>query len=328
MPRGRANARTTHARTVQEIAAQINASLGPDTIGFGSDSRFVVTHLPTGVLPVDVLLDGGLPRGRFTEFFGDFSTLKSYIALCAIASCQAEGGSAMLVDTEHSFDPEWGRSCGLVVDDLIIQHPETGEEAVDAVQIGIVNGIDLVVWDSIAATQPGQESTIQLSGDKNIQPARLAALMSVGIRRLNASNKQTAVLCINQTRMKVGMVFGNPETTPGGKTLPFYSSYRVRFTKAGRLTETRKVHDGEKWTTVKDVKAQKIRAELIKSKLSVPEKEVWFQWSLVTSSIDEDSFLASTALEHGLSPTYQAALKSLTSTKTRSRIRGLLFKTS
>jgi hypothetical protein len=201
---------------------------------------------------------------------------------------------------------------------------DTWDLQVDGSDNFVANGV--VVHNSIAATQPGQESTIQLSGDKNIQPARLAALMSIGVRRLNASNKHTAVLCINQTRMKVGMVFGNPETTPGGKAIPFYASYRVRFTKAGRITENRKTHDGDKWVTVKDVKAQKIRAELMKSKLSVPEKEVWFQWSLEKSAVDEDSFLASAALERGLFPNYQSALNSLTSTKTRSKIRGLLMK--
>ena len=123
------------------------------------------------------------------------------------------------------------------MDDLIIQHPDTGEEGVDAIQMGLSMGVDLIVWDSIAATQPGQEAGVQLSGGKNLQPATLARLMSVALRRLNTTNKNTAILCINQTRSKIGVMFGSPETTPGGKAMSFLPVIECVSRKPGESSE-------------------------------------------------------------------------------------------
>ena len=285
--------------TPAQIRDSINAAMGKDAVQFASDPRYEVEFIPTGVLPVDVLLDGGLARGRITEFYGPFSSLKSYIALKAIAAVQEEGGTAMLVDSEHSFDPVWAEACGVDVDALIIDHPNTAEEACDKTQIAIVSGVDLVVWDSVAAMQPAQHEGVQLSGKANIQPARLAAFMSVGLNRLNTVNSRTALLFINQTRSKVGVTFGSPETTPGGNALPFYASIRVKFSKAGRVTETRKMWDGDKMSDVRDVMFQKIRVELIKTKLSRPEREQWFQWNTKEASIDEVGYLIAIGIEHG-----------------------------
>ena len=285
--------------TAKQIKDQINKALGKDAIQFASDPRYQVTHIPTGVLPIDVLLDGGIPRGRITEFYGGFSSLKSYIAYCAIAQCQSEGGTAMLIDTEHAYEQAWGESIGINQDELIIDRPITGEEAIDKMQVAITGGVDLIVWDSVAATQPRDESTVQLSGDKKIQPARLAALMSTGLRRLNTTNKQTAIIAINQTRSKVGVVFGSPETTPGGNALPFYASLRVAFRKAGRTTEARDQWDGDKMAKVHDTLLQKIRVELIKTKLSRPEREQWFQWDTVNSQVDIIGYLIAIGLESG-----------------------------
>jgi recombination protein RecA len=322
MTRGRRDhQKEDRKKTAQEVMRSINDTLGPGTITFGNDARHITSYIETGVLPLDILLDGGLPRGRITECFGDFSSLKSYIGLRAISSVQEDGGVAMLVDTEHSFDPEWAAACGCNVSNLIVQHPTTGEQAADAVQMGLSMGVDLCVWDSIAASQPAQEASVQLSGDKNIQPARLAALMSIALRRLNTTNKNTAILCINQTRTKVGVVFGSPETTPGGKALGFFASYRVRFVKAGKIRTTRKTYDGEKMVVAHYTTGQKIKCELVKSKLSVPEKEVYFVWDLVKGEVDEDSYLAAVAFEHGLYTSILEAKKHLGSTKVRSTIR-------
>ena len=166
---------------------------------------------------------------------------------------------------------------------------------------------------------------MQLSGDKNIQPARLAALMSIALRRLNTTNKNTAILCINQTRTKVGIVFGSPETTPGGKAMSYFASYRIRFTKAGRIRKTRKTYDGEKMVVAHDTVGQKIKCELVKSKLSVPEKEVWFVWDLEKGEVDEDSYLAAVAYEHGMYPSIRAAKAVLTNPKIRFTIYGRLL---
>lgn len=284
----------------QELMQKVNAQFGNNTVRMASDPYHEVTYLPTGVLPMDILLGGGLPRGRFTEIFGDFSTLKSFVGLSAIASCQQEGGVAALVDTEHAFDPEWATSLGVDTQELIIKHPLTGEEAVDVTQTLVAEDCDLVVWDSVAATLPKAEANQRMGGDKTTQPARLAALMSEALRRINTVNHKSALLCINQTRMKVGIVFGNPESVPGGKSLPFYASYRVAMRKAGRITEKRDAYDGEKKITVNATVKQKIRCELLKSKLSKPDVESWFIWDLKKGQIDEEAYYATLGLEQGM----------------------------
>ncbi len=149
--------------TAHELMAEINKALGAGTVRLGSDESLVVRHLPTGVLPIDHLLDGGIPRGRFTEIFGAYSTLKSYIALSCIAQTQKAGGVCAIVDTEHAYDPEWAEGLGVRTDDLIYQAPETGEEAIDVSEVLIRNGVDLIVWDSVAATLPQAEGNKRMS---------------------------------------------------------------------------------------------------------------------------------------------------------------------
>ena len=202
----------------ETLAAELNKKLGSEAISLGSDPKWKVSYLSTGIVAVDYLLQGGLPRGRFIEIYGDYSTLKTYVALRAIATTQAAGGKCALVDTEHSFDPEWAVSCGVDIAALMLSQPETGEEAVDAGEVHIRAGVDLLVFDSVASLLPKSEQEVQL-GRKTPQPARLAALMSLAMRKLTAANSSTAVLWINQTRMNVGVTFGSPETTPGGKAL-------------------------------------------------------------------------------------------------------------
>lgn len=286
--------------TAKDLMAEINKALGPNTVRLGSDQSLVVKHLPTGVLPIDLLLDGGIPRGRFTEIFGAYSTLKSYIALSCIAQTQKAGGVCAIVDTEHAYDPEWAASLGVQTDDLIYQSPETGEEAIDVSEVLIRNGVDLIVWDSVAATLPQAESTKRMSKE-SVQPARLAALMSLGMRKLTAANRDTAMLFINQTRLNVGVVFGDPETVPGGKALPFYASYRMALRKAGKVKEARDTYDetGKK-VSVNDVTGHRIKATLEKSKLSAPSRDTLFTFDLNTGRVDEVGFLISTGLEKGL----------------------------
>lgn len=284
----------------QQLAAEINKALGAGTVKFGSDESLQVKRLPTGVLPIDVLLDGGIPTGRFTELFGAYSTLKSYIGLSCIAQTQAAGGVCALVDTEHAYDPEWAAMIGVNTDDLIYQSPQTGEEAIDLSEVLIRNGADLIVWDSVAATLPQAESVKRMSKE-SVQPARLAALMSLGLRKLTAANKHTAILFINQTRLSVGVVFGDPETVPGGKALPFYASYRVALRKAGKEKESVEVFDGEgKKTNINQITGHKIRATLEKSKLSAPSRDVLFTFDLKSGSVDEVGYLLGAGLEKGL----------------------------
>ena len=284
----------------EQLALEINKMLGSNTVKMANDASLIVRHLPTGVLPIDILLDGGIPTGRFTELFGAYSTLKSYIALSCIAQTQKAGGVCAIIDTEHSYDPEWARSLGVDTDNLIYHSPETGEEAVDVSEVLIRNDIDLIVWDSVAATLPQAESIKRMSKE-SVQPARLAALMSLGMRKLTAANKKTAILFINQTRLSVGVVFGDPETVPGGKALPFYASYRVALRKAGKIKESADTYDSEgKKVSVNNITGHKIRATLEKSKLSAPNKDVLFTFDLNSGGIDELGYLISIGLEKDL----------------------------
>lgn len=288
------------ATKAEELAQEINKMLGAGTVKMANDQSLLVQHLPTGVLPIDILLDGGIPTGRFTELFGAYSTLKSYIALSCIAQTQKRGGVCALIDTEHSYDPEWAKSIGVDTDNLIYHAPETGEEAIDVSEVLIRNEVDLIVWDSVAATLPQAESVKRMSKE-SVQPARLAALMSLGMRKLTSANQHTAVLFINQTRLSVGVVFGDPETVPGGKALPFYASYRVALRKAGKVKESVDSFDSEgKKVAVNSITGHKIRATLEKSKLSAPNKDVLFTFDLNNGAIDELGYLISIGLEKGL----------------------------
>lgn len=292
--------------TPDEIRAEINARLGRDVVGKASDPRYVVKYLSTGLLPIDVLLNGGIPAGRFVEVYGDYSTLKSYIGYHAIATQQKLGKVCGLIDFEHSFDPEWAREIGVNTNDLIIERPETGEEAVDSMQVmAATRGVDLCVWDSIAASLPQAEDKKRLHGEE-MQPARLASLMSVGLRKINASNERMGVFAINQTRLSIGVTFGNPEAIPGGKAMPFYASYRINLRKAGLIT--REVKGGWERTSTGGLKrvvkkvavAQKIRCTMTKSKLSSPFAETMMQFDLERGVLDVEEYLIIRGLEYGI----------------------------
>lgn len=297
-----------------DLAKELNGVLGSGTVKLGSDPYFAVTYLPTNVFPIDVLLQGGLPRGRSVEIYGDFSTLKTWIALKAIARTQKDGGVCTLIDTENTFDPQWAESCGVDVDSLIMQQPRTGEEAVDLTEVAVSNDVDLVVWDSVAATLPQDEAKKRMSKE-NIQPARLAALMSAGMRKITSANGKTALLFINQTRINVGITFGSNEAIPGGRALGFYASYRLSLRKAGRIREDVQTYEDGKRTKVKQTTAFRIRATLEKSKLSAPYRDVMLTYDLRLGELDEIDYLINVGLEHGLiihkdkSPTWTMGTK-------------------
>lgn len=284
----------------QELMAEINKALGAGTVMLGSDKSLEVEYIPTGIFPIDHLLGGGIPKGRFTELFGAYSTLKSYIGLSTIAQCQAQGGVCALVDTEHAYDPEWAQGLGVDTEALIYQSPETGEEAIDVSEVLIRNGVDLIVWDSVAATVPQAESVKRMSKE-SVQPARLAALMSTGLRKLTAANSHTAVLFINQTRVNVGVMFGDPEVVAGGKALPYYASYRVALRKAGKVKDSEDGFDEEgKKAKLNKVTGIKIKATLEKSKLSAPSTEALFTFDLTNGRVDEIGYLIAGGLNSGI----------------------------
>lgn len=287
----------------RKIAEEVNAVMGPGSVGLLSDPEYAVSYLPTGCLPIDVIFQGGIPQGRFTEIYGNYSTLKSYIGYSTIAQAQEAGLTCALIDAEGAASPKWMKRIGVDRKELIMVPVETGERAIDRTQFLITQGVDLVVWDSIAATLPKAEANVMMGGDSNTQPARQAAMMSEALRKLQATinaNRNTAVLCINQTRSKVGIVFGSPESVPGGNALPFYASYRLAIRKMGKVTVGYKVWDGDKMVDAQDTVAMKFRGELLKSKLSAPDRQIHFQWDLENGRIDETGFVISYGLELGL----------------------------
>lgn len=285
--------------TPDQLKKEINKAFGGEVISMASDDKFRVKYLPTGLLPIDVILSGGLPRNRIVEFYGGFSTLKSYIGLHAIATTQRSGGVCALIDTEHTFDEAWAASIGVDTKALLLPKCATGEDACDVTEALILNGVDLIVWDSVAATMPQDEGRKRLGGKESIQPGRQAAFMSAMLRRINAINEHTAIMFINQTREKIGMVFGSPETTPGGKALPFYASYRVALHKGKNTTEEIETFDGRDKGKVKRTSAYQVRAKLEKSKLSAPGREFLFVWDVKANAIDSIGFLIGLGLEHG-----------------------------
>lgn len=283
--------------TAESLAAQINKTLGEGTVKLGRDIP-PVQRWSTGILPVDAIFDGGLPAGRFVEIYGDYSTLKSYIAYKAIAAVQAAGGTTALVDTEKSFDVDWATKLGVNVEDLIIQRPQVGEDAIGLMELLVRNDIDLIVWDSIAATQPKQYA--EKKPGEDLQPGGQARMMSAGLRRINAGNTKSTILALNQTRVNVGMTYGSTkDSMPGGKAMPFYASYRLRLVKAGQESIDGDIWTGEKLERSKIKVKQKIKVQMEKWKLSAPVREVWLNFDLRTGSVDEVGWMIGWCIEQG-----------------------------
>lgn len=283
-------------KSPQDTMSAINTHFKKEVIKLGS-SLGPVCHWPTGVLPMDVILDGGPPQGRFIDVYGDYSTLKSYMAYRWLGMVQALGGTAALNDAEHSADEPWMRACGVDTDSLLIMRPETGEEAIGVMEVLIRDGIDAIVWDSIAATQP--QAYAETSPQDEKQPARLASMMSAGLRRLTSANRHTSVMCLNQTRINVGIMFGSKESGPGGRALPFYASYRIRMAKAGRKTEKATIWTGEKLERKDQIVKQTIRVTMEKNKLNAPVRETYFDFDLETGEVDELGYMVAWLLEQG-----------------------------
>lgn len=290
---------SSQAAIAKQLAAEINSALKTDVVKLGSDPMFQVTHLPTGVLPIDMLLLGGAPRGRFIAIKGDWSTLKSYIGYMCIAETQRAGGLCSIIDMEHSYDAAWGKKLGIDNNALIIQRPATGEAALDIAEAMVRSGVDLIVFDSVTAASPQAEQTKRLDGE-SVQPGRLAALMSIAMRKLTTANTKTAIIWIAQTRINIGVTFGNPEVMTGGKAMGYYNSYIIDVKKVGKVTRDEKTFDGEKYVNVKVTTGQKFRATVEKSKLSKPFRDVFFTWSLEQGGrVDDVGFLVAQGLELG-----------------------------
>ncbi len=221
---------------------QIRERFGDGSImKLGEAKRVDVEAIPTGSVSLDIALGvGGIPRGRIVEIYGPESSGKTTLAQHIVAECQKQGGTSAFVDAEHALDPEYAKKLGVNIDELLVSQPDTGEQALEIVETLVrSNAVDLIVVDSVAALTPRAEIEGEM-GDSHM--GLQARLMSQALRKLTSTvaKTNTTVIFINQIRMKLGIMFGNPETTPGGKALKFYSSVRIEIRRRANIKKADK----------------------------------------------------------------------------------------
>ena len=257
----------TKKQSLDNALKQIEKEYGQGTImKLGTKDIVEVGSISTGSFSLDKALGiGGLPRGRVVEIYGPESSGKTTLTLQVIAECQKAGGSAAFIDAEHALDPEYAKALGVDIDELLVSQPDTGEQALEVTDTLIQSkSLDVIVVDSVAALVPRAE----LEGDMGDSHVGLQArLMSQALRKItgNIQKSNTMVIFINQIRMKIGVMFGNPETTTGGNALKFYSSVRLDIRRVGAIK------DGD------EIIGNETRVKVVKNKVAPPFKVVDFQ---------------------------------------------------
>jgi recombination protein RecA len=276
-------------KALETALLQIERQFGKGTVmRLGEETRVPVEIIPTGSIALDVALGlGGLPRGRIVEIYGPESSGKTTVALHAVASAQKNGGIAAFIDAEHALDPDYAQKLGVDTDQLLVSQPDTGEQALEIMDMLIRSGaIDIVVVDSVAALVPKAEIEGEM-GDSHV--GLQARLMSQALRKITGalSQTKTTAIFINQLREKVGVMFGSPETTTGGKALKFYASVRLDI----RRIETLK--DGT------DAVGNRTRVKVVKNKMSPPFKVAEFD-ILYGIGISREGGLIDLGVEQGI----------------------------
>ncbi|MFH0804332.1 MAG: recombinase RecA [Candidatus Zambryskibacteria bacterium] len=251
---------------VQDAMREIKIKFGDDSIMMLGDKPHVdVNAIPTGSIGLDAALGvGGVPRGRIIEIFGPESSGKTTLALHIIAEAQKQNGICAFIDAEHAMDPEYSQRLGVKIDQLLISQPDNGEQALEIVDSLVRSGkIDVIVVDSVAALTPKDE----IEGDMGAyHVGKQARLMSQALRKLTAivAKSKTVVIFINQIRMQIGVMFGNPETTPGGKALKFYTSVRLDIRRIAQIKKGDEIMGG------------RVRVKVVKNKVAAPFKQTEF----------------------------------------------------
>jgi len=258
---------TNKQKALDAALSQIERQFGKGTVmRMGDKERVAMPSISTGSLGLDIALGiGGLPKGRICEIYGPESSGKTTLTLQVIAEAQKAGGTAAFIDAEHALDPVYAEKLGVSVDDLILSQPDTGEQALEVTEMLVRSGaVDVLVVDSVAALVPKAEIEGNM-GDSHV--GLQARLMSQAMRKLTSSIKHSncLVIFINQIRMKIGVMFGSPETTTGGNALKFYSSVRLDIRRIGA------VKDGD------EVIGNETRVKVVKNKVSPPFKQAEFQ---------------------------------------------------
>lgn len=253
-------------RSIDLALKEIRTKFGDEAITtYGADKPQKIPAIPTGSIGLDAALGvGGVPRGRIIEIFGPESSGKTTLALHIIAEAQKAGGVAAFVDAEHALDPEYARRIGVKLTELLISQPDTGEQALDIVESLVRSGnVDVIVVDSVAALTPKDEIEGEM-GQQHV--GKQARLMSQALRKLTAiaARSKTIVIFINQIRMQIGVMFGNPETTPGGKALKFYTSVRLDIRRIASIKKGEEVVGG------------RVRVKVVKNKVAAPFKTTEF----------------------------------------------------
>jgi len=253
--------KNSRLKAVELAVEQIERQFGQGSImKLGEGMKVAVETIPTGSLSLDLALGGGIPKGRIVEIYGPESSGKTTLALHAVAEVQKQGGLAAFIDAEHAVDPEYAAKIGVNLDDLLISQPDTGEQALEICETLVrSSAVDIVVVDSVAALVPRAE----IEGDMGDSHMGLQArLMSQALRKLTGviAKSKTTVIFINQLRMKIGVMFGNPETTSGGNALKYYASVRLDI----RRTEALK--DGD------NVIGNHVKVKVVKNKIAAPFK--------------------------------------------------------
>jgi recombination protein RecA len=270
--------------------AQIEKSCGKGSImKMGPDApRIIVESISTGAINLDAAIGvGGIPRGRVTEVYGPESSGKTTLCLHVVANAQHNGGVAAYIDAEHALDTEYAKKLGVDIENLLISQPDTGEQALEICEILVRSGaVDVVVIDSVAALVPKAEIEGEM-GDSHV--GLQARLMSQALRKLTGAiaRSKTAVVFINQLREKIGVMFGNPETTTGGKALKFYASVRLDIRRIGPVKEK------------EDVIGSHVRVKVVKNKVAPPFKQAEFD-IMYSEGISHTSLLVDIGAESGI----------------------------